>query len=627
MTAALILACFSRTTDAGTVIPPMSKADAASPAYRVPVDVTWLNKHAWVANSRTGTLSCVDTGAQTVIREWKVAKSLSSVAVFRNHLLATDDVDHSVICLQPASANGTIELHRIADVRLAQYPVDIAVNGNQTTVAISSLWSHRVTLLKPDNNSMLAVTSTIDLPFAPRRLQFLSERVLVVADAFGGRLQVVDTTSGAPIRDHEVFGHNIRGIATNPQTGLVLLTCQTLNEETFTSYERIFWGVVMQNGLHSIPLASLTSESNEVSASSGIEAPVEFQPSSYGANGSAPGDYGSSSTGNSNLSAGTFISQRQYPLGTPSLGSGDPGDIVVTKKDSTLLLVSGVNQVAFRMASHLPFERLKTGRRPEAICLNDAESQAAIVNRFDDSMTIVSLSQETPQVTATIPLGAVRELSMQEQGEQQFYDARVSLDGWYSCHSCHTDGHTNGMRADTFGDEDRGAPKQVISLRGVSDSDPWAWNGSKNSLEDQIRTSLIISMQTQLTEENLPIDTLAAFMRSLAPIPSISEARGTAISAHQRTRLWKTFETVGCIHCHSGDTLTSDVVVDVGLHDEMGEAAFNPPSLRGVSQRSRFFHDGRASSLDDVLRSSHHDAENPLKEPEIRDLKQLLESL
>ncbi len=635
MTAALTLVCVAGTVDAGDVIPPMSSTEMASPTYRVPIDVAWLNGHAWIANSRTGTLSCIDTKTQTVVREWKVARSLSSLAVFQSQLLVTDDVRHSIICLQPEMSDGTMELKRVVEVPVAQYPVDLAVSDDQTTVAVSSLWSHRLTLLKPDSKTTLAVTSTVDLPFAPRRVLFLSDQMLAVADAFGGRLQIVDAKSGASIRDRQVFGHNIRGLALNPGTGLLLLTCQTLNEGTFTSYERIFWGVVMQNGLHSMPLASFTAESSDASASSTSEAASEFQQSSYGgANGSAAGDYGSStgdygssSTGNSNLSAGTFVSQQRYPLGTPSIGSGDPGDLVVTKNDTTLLLVSGVNQIAFRTASHLPFERLKTGRRPEAICLSDDETQAIVVNRFDDSLTVVSLSHEAPQVEAIIPLGTVRELSIHEQGEQQFYDARVSLDGWYSCHSCHTDGHTNGMRADTFGDEDRGAPKQVISLRGVSDSGPWAWNGSKKILEDQIRTSLIISMQTQLPEEQLPIDSLAAYMRTLPPAPSMSEARGAMMSKDESTRLRKTFETAGCVQCHSGETLTSDVVVDVGLHDEMGETAFNPPSLRGVSQRSRFFHDGRASSLDDVLRSSHHDRGNPLKEPEIRDLKQLLESL
>jgi cytochrome c peroxidase len=73
--------------------------------------------------------------------------------------------------------------------------------------------------------------------------------------------------------------------------------------------------------------------------------------------------------------------------------------------------------------------------------------------------------------------------------------------------------------------------------------------------------------------------------------------------------------------------LTIADTFDVGIHDEMGETEFNPPSLRGVSQRTQFFHDGRAASLEDVLKSSHHDLANPLTEEQIGRLMQLLETL
>ena len=44
------------------------------------------------------------------------------------------------------------------------------------------------------------------------------------------------------------------------------------------------------------------------------------------------------------------------------------------------------------------------------------------------------------------------------RGERLFHDARLSHDGWMSCHSCHVDGHTNGLVADTLGDGSYGAP-------------------------------------------------------------------------------------------------------------------------------------------------------------------------
>ena len=55
--------------------------------------------------------------------------------------------------------------------------------------------------------------------------------------------------------------------------------------------------------------------------------------------------------------------------------------------------------------------------------------------------------------------------------------AKLAHDGWFSCHSCHTDGHTNSRLNDSLGDGSFGAPKRVLSLLGVNDTAPWAWNG------------------------------------------------------------------------------------------------------------------------------------------------------
>jgi hypothetical protein len=356
----------------------------------------------------------------------------------------------------------------------------------------------------------------------------------------------------------------------------------------------------MQNALHSLPLKSLLSQDAQISETV-VEEP----------------DYDGSS----------YASQNRYPLGTPSIGSGDPGAIVVTKNDTTLLLLSGVNQVAFRTASHLPFERLQTGRRPQAICLDDEQQRAFVASRFDDSITVISLKGESPTVESAIPLGQLRKLTLAEQGEQTFYDATVSLDGWFSCHSCHTDGHTNGLRADTFGDDDRGAPKKIVSLLGTHDTGPWAWNGSKDSLEEQIKTSLIISMQTQLTSDELPITPLAAYLGTLQSPPSVNSAQNRVPSKAQLELAEQEFDSAGCRNCHPGHAFTSDGRYDVGIHDELGESLFNPPSLRGVSQRAPYFHDGRAATLKDVLKSSHHDPKHPLTDEQIERLLPLLETI
>ena len=571
--------------------------DRTLAAYRMPVGLAWQQDRLFVANARTGSVSTVDVNAGSVKGEWKVAESLSAIAAWRDGLLVLDDQQHRLLQLIPDIASG--EMNITAAIEVAKYPVDVAVNANQSIVAVSSLWSHQITILK-DASDGLSVRSQIEVPFAPRKLLFVTDHQLVVADAFGGNLAVVDCSTGRITNQHAVYGHNISGLSLD-QTGTKLLaTCQTLDAATFTSYERVFWGVVMQNGLHSMLLQPLLNSGEQIENAVAEE---------------------------SNYDGSSYASPNQYPLGTPSIGSGDPGELVVTQNDTTLLLLSGVNQLAFRTSSHLPFERLKTGRRPEAICLDKNERHAYIANRFDDSITVIGLTGESLAVDATIALGSIRELSLAEQGEQTFYDARVSLDGWFSCHSCHTNGHTNGLRADTFGDEDRGAPKKVMSLLGIHDTGPWAWNGRKETLEEQIKTSLVISMQTQTESDSLPIRPLAAYLNSLQPPPSMTVAQAKHPSEELLKLAQQDFVSAGCRDCHSGAAFTSDGRYDVGIHDEQGETMFNPPSLRGVSQRPPFFHDGRAATLTDVLKSSHHDQENPLTDEQVERLLILLETL
>ena len=67
-------------------------------------------------------------------------------------------------------------------------------------------------------------------------------------------------------------------------------------------------------------------------------------------------------------------------------------------------------------------------------------------------------------VTSTIELGTAGEPTLARKGEAIFYDGQRSLDQWYSCHSCHFEGHTNAVAMDTRNDGRFGNFKTVLSL-------------------------------------------------------------------------------------------------------------------------------------------------------------------
>ena len=59
----------------------------------------------------------------------------------------------------------------------------------------------------------------------------------------------------------------------------------------------------------------------------------------------------------------------------------------------------------------------------------------------------------------------------------------------------------------------------------------------------------------------------------------------------------------------------------------MGNREFNPPSLRGVSSRDSFLHDGRARSLEEVFQKEKHPRGLTLSPQEVTELVAFLKSL
>jgi cytochrome c peroxidase len=218
------------------------------------------------------------------------------------------------------------------------------------------------------------------------------------------------------------------------------------------------------------------------------------------------------------------------------------------------------------------------------------------------------------------------ELSLAERGELLFYDARLSHDGWMSCHSCHTDGHANGQMNDNFSDRSFGASKRVLSLLGVADTLPLAWNGSVASLERQIHNSVENTMQRDETLAREHVQALAAFLKTLTIPPPVDVLRGTQNpAARERGRL--IFEQRDCAKCHAPPTYTTPKTYDVGLRDSQGSREFNPPSLRGLSHRGPFFHDSRATTLEGVFLTHGHPGDSSYSAAEVADLLAFLKSL
>jgi cytochrome c peroxidase len=198
------------------------------------------------------------------------------------------------------------------------------------------------------------------------------------------------------------------------------------------------------------------------------------------------------------------------------------------------------------------------------------------------------------------------------------------MDSWFSCQSCHTDGHTNGLLTDNLGDGSFGAAKRVLTLLGGGETGPWSWNGHVARLESQVETSIVSTMQGQPPDEATVAD-LAAYLRTLPAPPPLGPLQGDDPAAAARGEI--VFAARGCADCHAGPTYTTPAIYDVGTRDKLGQSQFNPPSLRGVSQGGPYLHDGRAATLEELFSVHRHPPGEEIPPGDLADFVVFLRSL
>lgn len=536
-----------------------------------------------VANRRSGTLSLLDVTTRNVF-EKQIGQQLSDIVELPGSgtLLVTDFAGGAVIVVK-SSAEGLQIVDR-ADV--AAWPESIAVNESGDLVCVASLWSRRLTILSrvsavASEDDQLKKLHDVDLPFASRAIEFVDATQVVVADSFGGRLAVVDCAAGTKTVEHELSIHNVRDMTVGNE-GRLYLTCQRLNSKAYTDRDDIHWGVLMANEILAIDIDSLLRDGG-----------------------------------------GALMTER-ISLGGPGEGAGDPEAVFVTPEKFVVTL-AGTDELAIVERVGVRESRISTGKRPLDVLHDKSTDRVFVVNSLSDSVSIVDLAEN--RTVDTISLGPSPSLGAVERGEAAFFNAGLSLESWMSCHSCHTDGHTNNGLADTLGDGDFGDAKRVPTLRGVWSTGPWAWNGSEHQLHGQIRKSVSTTMHASEVDDDLILD-LTAYVSKLNRSPSLAVARGKGPHPTVEYKAREVFETAGCSACHNGFTsYTTDDVFDVGLNDAHGNSQFNPPSLSGISQRDRLFHDGRARSIEDVLMRFEHPVGDTVSERERKILIEFLEAL
>ncbi len=598
----------------------LKQIPSTSASFRRPIAMKRIDESTALVANRNGTLSVVDFSKRSVVAEFAVGGRLSDLDGGGQHFLVTDTERSRLLAIDVDRTSANV----VWQLKLPAHPASVRISGDRRWCSVCLLWARKVVIVRLPNDSAAEnspkVVASVDLPFAPReQLHVRDQSRVIVADAFSGRLAVVETESHRIEALHAFTASNIRGLALNRDGDRLLVSHQVLNELAVPRRTDIIWGVTLDNGLRSFRLEKVLTPGANVTKDS------------------------------------RFIS-----LGYGSQGAGDPDSLFVDKQGRTVVAVAGVSEIVVIESNGQRLRRIPVGRRPIAV-MSVGKEHVLVANQLSDSVSLVDLSGDADYSTQSpsaqteseadnndryasggayrdevsgyrdsaivkhIRLGPTPEPSPSERGEFLFFDARLSHANWFSCHSCHTDGHSNGGLADTFGDGSDGAPKRILSLLGVSETGPWAWNGSKQSLTDQVHQSVRSTMQSRkLSDENAT--RLVAFLKTLKPPPPFQPAVSPKDEAtiEQGRQL---FDALNCKSCHQGRTLTSSGLFDVGLSDRMGMNKYNPPSLRGVGHRYGLFHDKRAKNVEDVVIRFQHQLPRRLERDEQRTLVRYLNSL
>ncbi|MCS6853112.1 MAG: beta-propeller fold lactonase family protein [Gemmataceae bacterium] len=276
------------------------------------------------------------------------------------------------------------------------------------------------------------------------------------------------------------------------------------------------------------------------------------------------------------------------------------------------------------------FDRIPLGGRPMAARFSRDGRHVFVANYLLNAVQVVDVPGR--RIVRTIDLGGPPEPSLARRGEAIFYDGQRSLDQWYSCHSCHYEGHTNAVAMDTRNDGRNGNFKVVLSLRNVVHTPPWTWHGWQRDFAAAMRKSLTDTMQMPEPRPE-DVEALTAFLATLTPPPNpYRRPDGSLSEAARRGEVIFHSEKAGCARCHPGPYFTDGKVHNV-FTNEPGDVykGYNPPSLIGSYDRVRYLHDGRCRSLEECLKGPHNPAKvtnrGELTDAEMNDLLEYVRSL
>jgi len=355
-------------------------------------------------------------------------------------------------------------------------------------------------------------------------------------------------------------------------------------------------------------------------------------------------------------------------LDEPTMSFPDPTDVAITP-DGNLALVtsSGSDRVGVLdlqrlidmvqqatdeerehvLPNHLgkPTEfvvkHLQTRGSPRGVLITPDGRSAFVANALDDSLTVIDL--ERIEVTGRIDLGGPQVITQARYGERLFHNAGITFHRQFSCHSCHPDGHVDGLTYDIEPDGIGVNPVDNRTLRGILDTAPFKWEGTNPSLSRQCGPRLAVFF-TRIQPFNP--EQLAAVDHYICTIPrpanryrplgaELTEAqrRGRLMFERTRTNDGRAIRVEQrCVTCHFPPLYTNRSRQDVGTKMKLDrESSFDVPHLNNIYDSAPYLHNGIAETLEEIWTKynpyDQHGVTNDMTKDQLNDLIEYLKTL
>jgi len=358
----------------------------------------------------------------------------------------------------------------------------------------------------------------------------------------------------------------------------------------------------------------------------------------------------------------------QVLLDEPDMCFPDPADVAITP-DGRLALVtsSGSNRIAVIDISKLismlqaasdherqhvfpnhlgkPTEfvikHIPTKHSPRGIIITPDGKTAFAANALDDSLTAIDLDRL--EAVARVDLGGPTVITKVRFGERLFHSANITFRRQFSCHSCHPDGHVDGLTYDIEPDGIGISPVDNRTLRGILDTAPFKWEGTNPSLQRQCgpRLAVFFTRIQPFTPEEL--SALDNYICTIPRPPNRYRPLGAELTEAQR-RGKKMFERMmtndgriiskgnRCATCHFPPLFTDRQRHNIGTKLALDrESEFDTPHLNNIYDSAPYLHNGIAETLEEIWTrynpDDQHGVTNDMTKDQLNDLIEYIKTL